>query len=990
MPQRRIGLAFLPLLALGALTLAQEQTASIEGTIRDSQGGTVPGAVVTVRGRTGLTVERATGDEGLYFFPALPPGQYALTATHDGFGPAQVERIDLRLGDALTIDLTLEPASIRESVTVVPESPLISISGSAHTTSLRDEEIEKMPKGRDFTSLVSQIAGVNQEPRLGGISVDGSSAAENRFIVDGAEFTDLREGLSNHEIVTDFVDELQVKSSGYSAEYGGSTGGVINLASRSGSNDFHADGLLHWSSDALDAAPRPSLGLNPVDPSFSEYVTYPKDSYHSLEPGFTLGGPIKRDRVWFFAGYIPELRPIDRTVTFLANGQEATYHADRRVEHAVANVKAQLGSRWRLRLGATHSRWTQRGELPRSDGSGDPDADYSIDWIAPRYTVSASVDYLASPRAFLSLRGAYFYDNWYNEGVHQGDMIWYRTSSIGYPGVPPEYQRPNGYSNVASNYSYDFNRSSRFGLQLDAALLLSGVGQHQLKAGLQLDRRRLDVLHGQTGNIHQIYWGRSYQGQSGPFGYYRVNSNSLYPNKGFITAGEATLNDLGLFVQDRWTIGRRLTLNLGLRSENEHVPSFSSNPEYAGNVIEWGFGDKLAPRVGFAWDVRGDGRLKLYGSWGLFYDIMKLALPLTYFDSFRGSWYWYTLDSPDLSRIENNPSCPPECPGALIASVPELAQMDEEAVVPGLEPMKLQEAALGVDYELVANLVLNVRYVHKQVDRAVEDVGIVDGHDNEIYTVANPGFGEWSSFVPQGGSSSIPFPRARRDYDAVEIGLDRRFSDGWYGRLSYTWSRLWGSYSGLSSSDENGKVSPNLGFNFDHPMMAFDERGQAVYGPLATDRPHQVKAQFLREFHFGTSVGLSWFGASGIPRTRQARFNDWHNWPVMYYGRLSDGRMPFLSQLDLLVQHQIGLGRRTRLTLSANVINLFDQATPINYWQDELYEGQTVSMPETEFYAGFDTQQLIAEQGVVRDARFLMDRDYQAPRTIRLGVKLSF
>ena len=185
------------------------------------------------------------------------------------------------------------------------ESPLVAITQSVHATSLRGEEIEKMPRGRDFTSLATQAAGVNDEQKMSGISIDGSTSAENRVVIDGVETTDTWIGMSGQYLVTDFVEELQVKSSGYSAEYGGSTGGVLNAITRTGTNAWHGDALLYWSGDALDAGPRPTLQLDPTDASRAEYVTYPEDEYDQLEPGFTLGGPLVRDKLWFFAGYVP-------------------------------------------------------------------------------------------------------------------------------------------------------------------------------------------------------------------------------------------------------------------------------------------------------------------------------------------------------------------------------------------------------------------------------------------------------------------------------------------------------------------------------------------------------------------------------------------------------------------------------------------------------------------------------------------------------------
>ena len=202
-------------------------------------------------------LETVTDGSGTYRFATLPPGRYEVTARLTGFLPARVVNIDLALGVQLTIDLVLKPAGPNETVEVVSESPLVAVTQSAGATNLRNEQIEKLPRGRDFTSLAIQAAGTNDERKLGGISIDGSSGAENRIIIDGVETTDTTVGTPGQLLVTDFVHELQIKSSGYSAEYGGSTGGVLNVITKSGSNAWHGEALVYGSGDALDAALRP-------------------------------------------------------------------------------------------------------------------------------------------------------------------------------------------------------------------------------------------------------------------------------------------------------------------------------------------------------------------------------------------------------------------------------------------------------------------------------------------------------------------------------------------------------------------------------------------------------------------------------------------------------------------------------------------------------------------------------------------------------------
>jgi hypothetical protein len=974
---------------------AQETTASIVGVVRDAGGGVIPGASVTAAHDGGLAVYAATDGSGRFRFPALPPGVFAVTAFLSGFAPARVEGIDLHLGQRLDVPITLEQATLSESIRVVAESPTIAITQSARTTSLRADEIENLPNGRDFTDVVGQVSGANPEPDrfYGLLSIDGSSASENRFIVDGAELTDITYGPPGRGFVTDFMDEIQVKSSGYAPEYGGSTGGVINAITKSGTNTWHGDALLYWEADWLDAGNRSTLQLNPEDSTLAEYVTYPKDDYRALEPGFTLGGPLVRDRLWLFAGYIPRFHPTRRTAPF-SDGTIGTLRQDRTSHNVAVSVTGQPASSWRFRASYSLGNNTSEGRLQNQDGTSSVDSVFDDGFVLPNWSLSGSVDWIASPAVYTSLRAAYSYGDLYTTNVYEGDRMRWQTSSIGLPGVPPEYQQPSGTQNTPTNSARDREKRGRLAVQWDSTFFLTGAGRHQLKAGIQIDRRSLDVLGGQTGNVSLLYWDQSFAGERGPFGYYRIISNSIFPNRGALTLGETSVTGLGLFVQDAWTVSDRLTLNLGLRTENEDLPSFSRDPSIPTTAITFGFGDKLAPRLGFAWDATGDGRTKVYGSWGVFYDIMKLLMPLAWGGGYS-AYSWYTLDSPDVSQIQDNPACPPECPGRLIQhvnfdgspiSVPD-------TVDPGLEPMRLQEAVIGVEREIASNLSVNVRYVHKQLDRSVEDVGYLDEEGQLSFGVANPGFGRVASFVPYGETAAIAYPRSRRDYDAVEVALQKRMADGWSGRFSYLWSRLYGNDSGLANSDFSS-IAPNVNNSFDAPMMSFDENAQPVYGLLGTDRTHQIKAQLVYDFRFGTTLGASWFGASGLPLTRQAGFIGGEGFPfpfpVFYAGRESDGRMPFASRLDLQLQHRIRLSARTQLTLTATVFNAFNQGAPTDAWRDELFGGQAIYTTEADFFQGFDTQQLIAEQDLARDPRFLLDSAFQAPRTIRLAIRFSF
>jgi len=987
---------------------AQEQRGSIEGFVKDSSGAVVPGVAVEARSDTlAARLASATTDVGGHYrFPALPPGRYEVTANMVGFGPARVENVDLALGKLLKVDLTLKAGAVTETVTVVGEAPLIDVRQSARATSLRDEAISKMPKGRDFLTVVTQAPGVNRETKSAGISIDGSSGGENRYIIDGAEVTNIQSGQAGRDkfgtvqstvLITDFIDEVQVKSSGYSAEYGGSTGGVINVITKNGSNHWRGDALFYYSGDSLDGPPRKTLRRVPTDITRAEYITYGKDSYNRWEPGFALGGPLVRDKAWFFAGYNPAFRPYDRT-TALSNRSVVTQRQDFKAHYGTANVAAQLTNN--VRLKTAFNMYTNRtnGVLPdqallNEAGTTSPLANLSINTVRPQYSVGASLDYTPSSRVYVSLRGGWYHSDVYNENVPDVVRYSYSSSNVGMAGVPVEFQHPTSFANVPTNTSTTHDLQTRANVQFDTTYFFSGAGEHQLKLGAQFDRIGNNVFSGELENRVTIRWNQSLSGQRGTYGYYSVRAGgTAFPSRGFTTVGDIHSNNLGLFIQDAWTIKNRLTLNLGLRTENEHIPSFA-DPSYGlpDVAIKFGFGDKLAPRAGFAYDVKGDGKWKAYGSWGIFYDITKLEMPRGSFGGDKWLEYYYTLDIPNPEQLRPA-GCPPACPGRLLNVIDfrhPSNDPSENTIDPNLKPMKLQEYVAGVEHELTGVLSVGLRYAHKQLDRAIEDVGSLDAQQNEIYKIANPGFSTAAFFFPAGSTQQMVYPKARRDYDSIEVALNRRMANRWAGRVSYIWSRLFGNYAGLAESDEDGRASPNVGRNFDYPLMSFDQNGRPVEGVLATDRTHQVKAQLVYDAPFNLSLGMNWYGASGIPLTRQASFIPPNNYPIFYLGRSSDGHLPFYAQLDLYAQYEMKLNKRVRLILSANALNVFDQKTATNYAADQI-QGSGIKVSEPQFYSGVNTQALIAAQGLILDPRFLMSSGFEDPRTVRLGVRLSF
>jgi hypothetical protein len=232
---------------------------------------------------------------------------------------------------------------------------------------------------------------------------------------------------------------------------------------------------------------------------------------------------------------------------------------------------------------------------------------------------------------------------------------------------------------------------------------------------------------------------------------------------------------------------------------------------------------------------------------------------------------------------------------------------------------------------------------------------------------------------------------AKRTYDGVELVFDKRMADKWALRGSYLWSRLFGNYTGLTQGDEQGRLSPNVGRNFDNILMVYEQDGSPEEGPLPSDRPHQLKAQAIYAFGFGLNLGLNGYLSSGTPVGRMTVLDPLLAVPVYYLGRDSEGRTPFFKQLDLNLIQDIKVGRNSKFQILANVINVFNTQGAVQKWQTELRPGQQVSINDIDYIQGrTNIQQLYAAQGLRTDARFLQASQFQEPRQIRLGVRFIF
>ena len=464
----------------------------------------------------------------------------------------------------------------------------------------------------------------------------------------------------------------------------------------------------------------------------------------------------------------------------------------------------------------------------------------------------------------------------------------------------------------------------------------------------------------------------------GTYGYYTVARS--------YTEGAIHSNNLGVFIQDAWTLERSPHVEPGPPDRSRVHPVLSSGKSW---LSTFGFADKFAPRVGFAYDVTGNAKSKIYGSWGVFYDIQKLEMP-------RGAWgadrwidYHYTLDTFNWPTISCEGPQGSGCAGTFIEQADRRLVSNSVAnprVDPNLKPVRAEEFTLGYDHELTSTMSVGVRYAHKWLDRLIEDVGVQVAGVGEVFMIANPGYGIAEYTLAATCPTCPAQPKAQRDYDGLEFRLRKRFNGRWSLNTSYLYSRIYGNTSGLASSDENGRTAPNVERAFDGMHMSFDETGRPIYGRLQTDRPHTFELQGTYDFKWGTGVGVDQFVGTGTPQQSTITVK---NVPVFDGGRGNLGRSPTFSETSLSIYHDFKLGDSKRLNLNLTITNLFDQDTVTRLFTTR-YRDAVAGITDVQFFEGFDVPALAAARALRPDARFNQADQFLGARTVRVQARFSF
>jgi len=903
------------LLASGAILSAQT-TGGLQGRVVDTKGRPVAGARVALSGNGMQGGRSAVTDEtGSYRFGLLPPGPCLVTATKEGLNTAKAQ-LQIGLDRTATVDLTMNPVATA-TVEVTDASTAVDMKATTGGLNFTSESILKLPTTRDFANIALLSPGVTQDNA--GFKVYGSSGAENNFVVDGINTTNVEFGTQGKKIPQEFIQEFQVKTGGYEAEYGKATGGIINVITKSGGNEFSGDVFAYSEGRYFKSGNKHTDDANlRLKPLLLENRT--------SEFGFDVGGPIIKDKLWFFAAY------------------------DRRTNNQENQVRAGVDLGLKAPTDSTRDLYAVKLTWKLAENQtliasvlGDPEKITGA-VTTPQGPLSTWDGVHKIGGTDLSLRYELTGQSWFVQV--QGSQHEEKNSTLAGPAGASLIQTIN---NMTGDISGGFGRFddkdfTRTNLAASATWYL---GPHELKGGFDLQTDKATIRRGFTGDQQVTLVSDDLL---------NTPTSKVYSHYYWTTAGSNVNNapsiifnaspkheSAGYFVQDKWAVTPALTLNLGARLDTTKIKDQHG-------VTKIDLKDQWAPRLGLIWDWAGKGQDKVYLSLSRFYEQVPLDLVIRSFSDESNP----TIFNFSPTSLTPNPA----------AGTSAIVGSYIEPVDPDIKGQYSDEMILGVETTMASKYILGAKYIRRYIGRAIEDSLDVNSPLGD-YFIMNPGSSQ----------TGKQYPRATRDYKGVEVSVQKKFADHYTWQASYLWSKLdgnyEGAYQGVGGQDGTGQLDPNINSAFDEPAFVINSAGR-----LSGDRTHQIKGNGYYEWDFGLTAGASFTYATGTPVNRLGFADQVQPFPYTRYElfltpRGSEGRTPDTTRLDVNLGYAFKISGKQQVRLMLDVTNVLNSQSATALDQRYDFTGDPTVPNRLNTY-------------------FKAPTTFQAPRSIRLGIRYSF
>jgi outer membrane receptor protein involved in Fe transport len=938
---------FLSVCALVALVVAavvaparaQSVTGSIEGSIVDQSGALMPGVTVTaVQAATGLTRTTVSDENGLFRLLLLPVGVYDVTADLSGFTSRKLPELMVTVGQTITLRIQMAVSGVAETVTVSGNSPIIETSRSQVSSTITESSVQNLPvNGRNFIDFALLTPGVTRDVRTGDISFAGQRGTLNSLVVDGADNNNTffgqavgrtGSGRAPYQFSQDAVKEFQVNSNSFSAEYGRAGGAVINVVTKSGTNDLRGSIFEFYRDKALNA-----------NNAINELNNRPKSPYHYNQFGGTLGGPIRPNRDFFFFNYdgqrntqpnvvflnLPSNTPTDAaTQAGIARLQPLAESWNRKLDQDVFLIKTdhELNDTNRLSFRYNHQNFTGEGF---ENGGAQNSIEHTGASLVKTRTFNAS---------WASILGTTFF----NELKFQ--LARDQEPGLANSANPEAVVQQSGTTVLTigrNNFSPRETTIERWQVADTATWVQS---QHKFKAGF--DFQFDDILNNFPGFFSGSYTFRtlaSFNGgrPNGPNEFYQQNF------QGPGTTGPEThpnLREYSFFVQDEWKPRSELTLNLGLRYDlmkTDPPPVRNPDPQLAAADIDTSRLDadsnNWGPRLGIAWSPIGSPYV-VRGGWGLFYGRTPSIMLGTAHSNNGINIVSLTFTGDAVPTYPNSFS---QIPNLGTAARPSIFYIDKD-----FANSRLMQANLAFEWQLRRETSLTVTYL------------FVDGGDLPRSIDRNLGSASTRTFTVAGSGDTFPYhfyasdrpfsgftrvigfeASAESRYDGLTFELNRRLANHLQYRAAYTIGKVEDTVPDATAvvpgnAGDDAKYASNpTNFEADRTAGNNDQRHRLVLSGVVDTNGIDGLQGFMGTLVKNWSFSVIFTAQSGQPYTARVGAVDL-NGDGNTRNDIAPGtvrnefRLPSIVTFDPRISREIPIGA-ARLQLIWEAFNLFNR-----------------------------------------------------------------
>ncbi len=953
MMKRVLSLAFGALLMLAASAAAQQGTTEVRGTVKDAQGSAVPGVAITIRNQdTGMFRETVSGSDGTYYIGAVTPGRYEATFELAGFKKRAINNVVLEVGRTATLDAAIEVGNIEQAVTVSAEAQLVDTTSKEIGGNLNSRELVALPSiNRNFVGLIAVLPGIVPNVSTDSIGSDaiitnGRESRNNNYLIDGANnFDDVNGGRSGTQARTalESIQEFQVITNQFDAEYGRTTGAVVNAVTKSGTNQWHGVGFAFGQDASMTK-----------QEYFAKKRSLVKPDTQKQEYGGTLGGPIIQNKAHFFVSLERVLQDEGITTNIITRPElNCTGIEASRIWNTVARFDHQINANhtWNVRWLREYSPQFNQiiGNLTPTavDEENDTDQTFSGEMRSVFGNTRVNTLKLNFTQEDVAFANPCYNGNGRDQAACEPTLDFQSFD---------DQQSPRAQARVNDAYQID-NTFSWF--------IPNKMGDHEIKMGGQYQYSTVDNRN--DGNLNGTF---AFAQNDQPF---NAANARTYPDRFSIRVGGPQISTqkvhfIGVFAQDKWKVTNRMTLSLGLRWDAEVVPIDEASNPYFDDANKYPVDlDNFQPRVGLAYTLDAAGHQVVRGGYGKFYE-------RTYFELtggfYTGGTYIFSqnrnfpLNNADLgprngnfpteATLVNGPTITAATRAALAAQFPEGVRFQNTGATwdhPDRKTPSAHQVSVGYERQIGSTMSVSADFVRNMARdllftqrlnptlRATPNTaqsGNVPQGSAALTAAQNELRQANAAFVNFTGGVTIPLNVGWTNYNALQLALEKRYGNNYSARVSYALAKGRGNFSGTGIGASDFQVLDDLRLDLNERPTGEDRRHNLVIsGTAIVPRTGGLTVSGIARFLSGLPLNLVNGDidadrngiqieplAAGTYRGNAAE----DAYEVDFDGTLFGGRAPGYMKLDMRVGYKFRLGNGRTLEAFGDIFNVTNRA----------------------------------------------------------------